>query len=250
MIVACDLAVVAVRTLGPEPTLRVRYRDAPGAPAGAPPGTVLPSGQAIVRGHATALAADAETVDAIRVPFTVEVPERGAGGATILGALVGGARDTVVWDGGRPLVVAPSGAAAGSLEPSPTHVELSEGGVRVGLDGANRSLAPGTYVLQTPVAVGAGGLATPRDRLTFTADTATSLATRGGAFVRLTARPVRLDGPGRVSADGTFTIRTRDGERRASRLVFGTGAFTLVARPAAAGGWDVEATFQGALEAT
>ena len=62
--------------------------------------------------------------------------------------------------------------------------------------------------------------------------------------IRTARRPVRLSGPGSVSATGTFTVRTRDGERRTATLVFGPGPFELAASPVD-GGWALTATLQG-----
>lgn len=241
LLLLCDLAVVGVRALGPEPT--VRTVAAP-APASAPGTAPLPPGQARVTGRVTALAADADVLDTIAPPFTVDLPERGAGGATIDGARVGGEAAAIVWDGGRPLTL--TGDAPG-LDPSPAHVEVDPAAITIALgDGTARALTPGTYRLAAPVAVGSGGLATPRDRVTFTADAATTLTATGGARVRVARRPFRLDGPGSVRITGALEVRTADGVRPASTVVFGPGAFEVSLRPAT-GGWDLEATLQGPL---
>lgn len=75
-------------------------------------------------------------------------------------------------------------------------------------------------------AVGSGGLATPRDSVTFTAGEETTITTSGRA-VAGRPLPVRLEGPGTFAADGTFRITTRDGTTTATRLEFGPGPFVV-----------------------
>jgi hypothetical protein len=243
VVLACDLAVVAVRATTGD--------GAPAASAPGPAGTaeggspVLAPGQARLTGRATSLAVDAEQVGTIPAPLQIEAP-RGAGGAEITGALVGGRRVTVVWDAGRPLDL--TGGPGSGLDPGPAHLEVDGGTATVFLDGAARALLPGTYRTTAPVAYGTGGLATPSDGLTFTADGRTALVTRGGAVVRLAPRTFDLAGPGRLSARGDFSVTTASGTRRATTVVFGPGPF--VARVRAVGATlEVEATFQGSLAA-
>jgi hypothetical protein len=234
VLLLCDIAVVAVRAGGP--TTRVRVRDVP-APGPVRTEVVLPPGQAVVSGTAAAIAVDADVADPVPVPFTVD-----ASHATIAAVVVDGARETVVWNGGRPLTLTGSGAG---IAPAPVHAELTADAVVVTLDGAARPLLAGSYATTAPVAVGAGGLATARDGAAVTADAQSTLEATG--TIRTGRRNVRFSGPGRVSATGTFTVRTRGGERSVTKLVFGPGAFELSATPVA-GGWALTATLQGPLE--
>ena len=234
VLVLCNLAVVAVRAGGP--TTRVHVRDVP-APGPTRTEIVLPAGQAVVSGTATAIAVDADVADPVPAPFTVDATH-----AAIRAVVVDGTRETVVWNGGRPLTITGGGPG---IAPAPVHAELTADGMAITLDGAPRPLLAGSYATTAPVAVGAGGLATPRDGVAFTADAQSTLEATG--TVRTGRRNLRFSGPGRLSATGTFTVRTRDGERRVATLVFGPGAFELSATPVA-GGWAVTATLQGPLE--
>jgi hypothetical protein len=242
VLVLCDLAVVGVRRYGAQTHVHIRLIT---------PTTrtviVPPRGQATVTGVVTGVAADADVVDPVPVPFTVEVPARGVGGATIDGALVDGRRQAISWYAGQPLPV--TGGPGAALDPSPTHVRVDPAGVTVALDGAARSLAPGRYATSAPVAVGGAGLATARDGIAFVADGQTSVTTTGRAFLRLPPRPLRLDGPGRMSAVGHMQVATAAGTRAASSIVFGPGSFTVTLAPVP-GGYRITATLQGPLQVT
>ena len=157
---------------------------------------------------------------AVGAPLTmpVEVP---SGSATIEGAVVDGERASIVWDGGRPLRLSGSGA----IDLGPTHVEMGMGAIFWTIDGL-RILSPGTYRVDTPVAVGSGGLARPREGVDFVADEETTIDTRAGGAVGR-GLPVHLEGPGTFRADGSFRIRTRDGTTDATHLEFGPGSFVV-----------------------
>lgn len=193
---------------------------------------VLPEDQAEVTGHVDAFVAD----DAVGAPISMPI-DLESGGAEIEGALVDGKRSTIAWDGGRPFRLSGDGA----VDLGPARVELVMGALLWSLDGL-RILSPGTYALETPVAVGAGGLASPRDRVDFVADEETSITTRGGAAVARDL-PVHLEGPGSFTAEGRFTIRTRAGTIDATHLEFGPGAFVVDVAPDG----SFTATFNGDL---
>ena len=186
---------------------------------------VLPEGQAEVSGTIEGFVADDASGAPLTMPVTLET-----GRATIEAAVIDGERATIAWDGGRPLRLIGSGA----IDLGPAHVELSRPAEGDGLrsdavlwtvDGL-RILTPGTYRLDTPVAVGAGGLARPQDTVEFTADDATTIDVAGGGVVSRDL-PVHLEGPGSFRADGDFRIRTRDGTTSATRLEFGPGSFLV-----------------------
>lgn len=197
---------------------------------------VLPEGQAEVRGTLTGFAADDATGPPLQVPLEIT-----AGGATIEGAVVEGQRSTIVWDGGRPFRLQGTGA----VDLGPTHVELGVGAIFWPLDGI-RVLAPGSYHLDTPVAVGSGGLARPRDTVDFTADGETTIETTGGATVVRGVGPLHLEGPGSLRVDGSFTITTREGTVTRSHLTFGPGSFVFDL----AADKTFTATFNGPLRST
>jgi hypothetical protein len=178
-------------------------------------------------------------VPVLPVPLRFEAAARSAG-ATIDGAIVDGQRSTVAWDGGRPLEL----AGQGGLDLGPTHVEFRPGGVTWPLDGAPRHLLPGSYRIDSPVAVGSAGLATPQDGVTFEADDQTTITTRGGIVVRTNPNAIRLQGPGELHAEGDLAVRTADGTAPAAILDFGPGPYDVELVPAPAG-WTVQATIRG-----
>lgn len=177
---------------------------------------VLPEGQAEVVGTIDGFVAEDATGAPLPMPVAFE-----SGRATIEGAIVDGERATIAWDGGRPFRLAGTGA----IDLGPAHVEMGMGAVFWTLDGL-RILSSGEYTLGTPVAVGRGGLATPRDSVRFVADEETTITT-GGHVVVARPLPVRLEGPGTFVADGRFTVTTRSGTVAATRLEFGPGAFVV-----------------------
>ena len=181
---------------------------------------VLPEHQAEVSGTIDGFVADDATGEPLAMP--IELP---SGRATIEGALVGGERSTIVWDGGRPLRL----TGAGAIDLGPTHVELGMGAVFWTIDGL-RILTPGEYRIDTPVAVGSGGLARPRDTVGFTADEETTIDTADGGQVGR-GLPVHLEGPGSFRADGQFRVRTRAGTADATHLEFGPGSFVVDVAP-------------------
>jgi hypothetical protein len=177
---------------------------------------VMPEDQATITGTIESFVA----TDAVGAPLAVPI-DLEASRATIEGALVDGERSAIVWDGGRPFRLTGSGA----LDLGPTTVELGVGAVFWTIDGL-RILEPGEYHVDTPVAVGSGGLARPRDSVDFTADENTTIETESGTTI-LRGLPVHLEGPGSFTADGTFSITTRAGTVEATHLEFGPGAFVV-----------------------
>lgn len=194
---------------------------------------VLPEGQAEVSGTLTTFTADDANGPPLSLPIQID-----HGGATIEGAIVDGQRSTIVWDGGRPFQLSGSGA----IDLGPTHVELGVGALFWPIDGI-RLLTPGEYRVDTPIAVGAGGLARPRDSVTFTANEETTLETTGGATVLRGPQVLHLEGPGSFTAEGTFSIKTRDGTRTATKVAFGPGSFVVDLQPDGA----LTAVFNGPL---
>lgn len=177
---------------------------------------VLPEDQAEITGTVEAFVA----TDAVGEPLAMPI-ELESGTATIDGALVDGERAAIVWDGGRPFRLTGDGA----VDLGPTRVELGVGALFWTFDGL-RILTPGEYHVETPVAVGTGGLARPRDAVDFTADEETTIETSAGA-VALRGLPVHLEGPGSFTADGRFSITTRAGTITATHLEFGPGSFVV-----------------------
>jgi hypothetical protein len=208
---------------------------------GTGPGEVGDAGEAGVlgvEGTVTAVHLEGAVLDPATVPTPLTlVSDRGFGnGAEITGVTVEGRESTIVWDGGRPFVLSSGpglvlGAAA---------VDLTEEGLRVVLGGGTHGLEPGTYRLNTPVAVGDRGVATPRDAVTFvagddarldaTGDTALLLgATDGQSFV----------GPGSVHLEGELVIEQAEGTQPATSLDLTDNPFDLEFSAFEGGRWTV-----------
>ncbi len=126
------------------------------------------SGELRVDGTVTVVHLDGAVPEPATVPTPLTlVSERGFGnGGEITGVTVGSEEDSaIVWDGGRPFVL----SSGPGLVLEPVAVDLTEEGLSLSLGRAKHALEPGTYRLNTPVAVGTAGVATPRDSVTFTA---------------------------------------------------------------------------------
>jgi hypothetical protein len=231
-----DLAVVAVRgTAGGRVLIRTRVVDGRTV-------VVLPPGQAEITGQATSLAADAQDAGNLPSPFTIVVA-RGAGHASLEGVIVDGRRTTIFWDGGQPFTV----TGGIGLHLGVAHVTATPTGVRWALDAHQHTCLAGLYHTTATVAVGAGGLATPRDGLDFFANAQTVLTTSGGAFIGLPPRGLHLLGPGSLALVGRFTVRTAGTTRDATDLGFGPGPFDVTLRPVR-GGYSLTAVVRGPLE--
>src|SRR3546814_20620406 len=83
--------------------------------------------------------------------------------------------------------------------------------MRLVLGGGAHALTPGPYQLDTPVAVGTEGIATPRDSVAFTAVEGTLLEARGDASIIPGDGAHRLAAPGRVLIGGAPEVPAADG---------------------------------------
>lgn len=184
------------------------------------------SGQIEVTGTLTSLRLHGATLDPreILTPLTI-TSERGFGnGATLTRVDVDGTESSIVWDGGRPFVL----SGDGGLIADPVVVDLAPDGLRFLLGGSTHRLVPGEYQLDTPVAVGTAGVATPRDSVAFTATDHTHLEGRGdAALVVGLSQPQRLRGPGRVEIEGALELTDAAGVRSTNALVMDLAAFDL-----------------------
>jgi hypothetical protein len=203
----------------------------------------LRPGQTEITGVVTFVRAEpAVPSTVVPLPLTLAVAQRGAGGATIAGALIRGKRSTIVWDGGTPMVLRASGS--GGIDLAGATVEISANGIRWFLDGAPRTFLPGTYAALAPVAVGSAGLATPRDGADFTADDQTSIVTRGNVSTLLPLTSLILEGPGAVRIEGRLRARTADGTTSRSTATFAAAPYRLTLTPEV-DGIKVAGLFQG-----
>ncbi len=201
-------------------------------------------GQVFVKGTLDRLTADGAQGAAavIATPFTLTALERGVGKATIENALVSGRRTTIVWSGGTPLPITGDG---GAIDLGGSKVDVDVSGLSWTVDGT-RPLKPGNYRAGAPVAVGATGVATPRDSVDFAADARTVITARSGVVVKVPAGPVELAGPGKVSAAGQLQIRDQASRTPAGGFQFGEGPYTVKLNPVA-GRVELDAVLQGPL---
>ena len=219
--------VAAVAANQQEPEVETVVRDV----------VVLPEGQTKVSGTVTRL----EAVDAVGPPLDVPLTFT-TGSAVVDDALVDGERVTIEWDGGRPFRL-----SGGAVDLGPSRVAIAADGTSTWtVDDGPRLLLPGTYRLDSPVAVGTAGLARPVDGVTFTADDETVIDLTGTGPVVVPPRALTLTGPGTITHEGTVDLETRDGVRQASWFEFGPGPFEVVLTPQA-GGLQVAAVLQGPL---
>lgn len=210
-----------------------------GGPAtGATSTVVADAGQLRVEGTVTALHVEGALPDPREVPLPLTVAaERGFGnGGKLTAVLVDSRPSTIVWDGGRPFVL----ASGDGLVPDPTVVDLLPNGVRLALGGGAHRLAPGTYRLDTPVAVGTSGVATPRDSVTFEASAESRFEALGDANLVLGREHARrLVGLGRVELTGSLDLIDRSGTRPTTALTVDRAAFDLTLTPTGDGGWSI-----------
>jgi hypothetical protein len=215
--------VVSVPGGGPATTSEVRRAD-----------------EVRVSGAVTTVLIDGAVLQPREVPTPLVVTsERGFGnGGDLTTVRVDGEDSAIVWDGGRPFSL----TSGGALVLDPVAVALVPGGLQAVLGGGNHALSPGTYQLDTPVAVGPAGLATPRDSVTFEAERGTLFEARGDASLLFPPdAPRRFIGPGRVILGGTLEVTDDEGTRaEAGLMTEAVAAFDLTFTPDGAGGWTVE----------
>ena len=228
VVVACGVAVGAVILLarGREPDRR--------ASTDPPTSRVVPGpGQAFLNGAVTTLTLGRAQSPPVPAPFTLTAVERGVGRATIANAIVDGRRTSISWDGGTPLPL----SGNGGIDLAGAGVAVDTSGVTWVVDGAGRALLPGTYRVGAPVAVGggeSGGLAAPRDGVSFTADDLTVVTSRGRVVLRLPPQPVELDGPGTLSATGNLRVQSETAETVVGHVEMAEAPFHLRVEPAGA----------------
>lgn len=241
LVLVCDLAVVTVHYLDDHTSLiagtRVTTRT------DTTEEVVPAAGQAFVTGTLDRLAADNAQIEPLATPLTIR-GERGVSRVTIEKALVTGKRVTINWDGGTPM---PLSGGTG-LDLATTHVEVSGDGIVYTLDGAPRSFIAGTYTIATSVGVGASGIATPQDRVTFIADAQTQLISRGNPTVRTDLRRIDLLGPGKLQAIGKLKAQFPDRTVNTTTVTFGEGPYRVTVEPEGSG-IKIDAILQGQVDA-
>lgn len=221
LVLVCDLAVVGVHYLNDHTTL-VAGKPKTVQTETTEVAVVPAAGQAFVTGTLDRLAADNAQVEPLATPLTI-TGERGVANITIDKALVGGKRVTINWNGGTPMPI----SGGGALDLGATHVEVSGDGIVYSLDGAARTFAAGTYSIGTSVGVGATGIATPQDRVTFTADAQTVLTSKGNPVIKTDVGKVDLLGPGKLRASGKLKVQYPDRSVSSSLVTFGDGPYRV-----------------------
>ncbi len=211
-----------------------------------PPGPAPAEGQAFVTGTVERLVAEGAQGAPVATPFTLTAVERGRGRVAIENALVDGRRTSIVWGGGTPLPVTGGG---GAIDLGGSRIDVDPGGATWRVDGAPRSLKPGRYRAGAPVAVGVGGLATPRDAVDFTADAMTQVQATGGVIVRLPPARLEVTGPGKVTATGQLLVRDPRTRLPAQSVQFGEGPYKVALTPSG-GRLELDAVLQGPLTRT
>jgi hypothetical protein len=121
----------------------------------------------------------------------------------------------------------------------------------VGLGGGDHHLRAGTYRLDTPVAIGASGVAQAAEGVTFGADERSLLRATGDAALALDAIGARrFTGSGGLRLDGALRVTDGPSTRTASSVELSEGSFDLTLTPGADGTWTVSLAVQGEVTAT
>ena len=251
------LAVVAVVAGGTaaayhfwDNATHTRANDNGGVLAGAPASTLATDapapaeGQVFVGGTVTGAHLEGAVLSTLPTPLSISTPQRGEGsGATVSGIQVNGKPSSVEWDAGRPLELSGKG---GSLLLAPVVLDIGGGAARVTLDGQPHGFTPGTYTINTPVAVATGGLGQPADRVTFTATPDSRVVFRGNASTALPDGAVQVSGQGKVSLEGAPSVTHPDRSvSTGSSVTLDSGTYQITFTPDGNGGYAVQATLSG-----
>lgn len=241
------VAAVAGVTFGVVQVLELDEEDVAvgtGGEGEGPPGRALRRDQVEVTGLATAITVEGAAFDEIPTPLTVTVDQPGQGGATLTDVEVDGTLTDIVWDGGRPFDL----QGLGGLVPHELNLFAEPAAITVQfVDGAVNEIVPGSYGLQTPVAVGRGGVAAAREAVPFAATVESTLVFRGGAKTSMLPRALDFQDAGTVVLQGQFELRRPDGAVvEVSGIELPEGAYDLQATPVA-GGYEVTALLQGEI---
>ncbi len=209
------------------------------------PREVDPSSRAAltVAGKVSFVHLEGAVLDPREVPTPLTISsERGFGnGGKITGVEVAGKSSSIVWDGGRPFVL----SSGPGMVLDPSVVDLVDGQIRCALKGGAHGLRAGDYELDTPVAVGGSGMATPRDRVEFEAGSRAQFEGHGDAALQLTEDEQHtFTGPGLVHLVGDLVVTSEQGPQAASSLDLSDGPYELTFSPTEGGGWTVSGRVQ------
>jgi hypothetical protein len=202
--------------------------------------------QVTVSGTVSALHVEGAVLEPLELPLTITTPERGEGsGATVKGITVDGRPSGIEWDAGTPFEL----EGDGKLQLAPLVVDADAEHVYISFGTAPHGFSPGEYHVNTPVAVGTGGLATPVQSVTFEASVTSTIAFRGNASTTLDPRELSIRGPGKVVLDGDLTVVQPDGSSaKVAMVTLVSGPFQLLLKPVD-GGYDLaQCTLQGVIQ--
>lgn len=251
--VVAAVTFAVVQALGLDEDDDIAAADsAPGGEGGATsePRITLASDQVEVTGLAVGLTVEGATLERLETPLVVTVPQRRAGaGATLFDVEVDGILSEVVWDGGRPFDL----EGVGGLVPGPLNLFAAPTSITVGfVDGVANQLVAGSYGLETPVAVGRGGVAQTQGAVAFRATVESTVVFRGAATTSMLPRELHLEASGRVLVEGELELRRPDGVVvSAAAVELPAGAFRVEATPRGdASGYDVSILLQGDVTVT
>jgi hypothetical protein len=202
-------------------------------------------GEVFVNGSVNAAHVEGAVLPSLATPLTIATPQRGEGaGATIQGIHVNGEPASIEWDAGRPLELSGEG---GSLLLEPVVVDIGDGAARVTLDGQPHGFTPGTYTINTPVAVAISGLGEPADRVTFTATPDSRIEFRGGASADL-PDAAQLSGQGTLTLEGAPSVVHPDRTITTGPTVtLDSGTYQVRFTSDGNGGYTVKATLAGTV---
>jgi hypothetical protein len=237
------LLAVAVIAIGVHSVSSVNGHRGKGVPASITFAARPRADQTLVRGRLRALRGHGRPRRPFALPFTIEVPTRGGGGADVTGVAASGHAVDVSWYGGQPLTLDGTGA----LDVGGADLAVSGGGFTWQLDGQSRRLQPGRYRTTEAVAVGNAGQGQAQDGATFDAGPGAGLVSHGGATIHLSPGDVHLDGPGQLTMEGALTVQTAASIRPAASVSFGPGAFSVDLTLQPDGTYLIDAVLQGPL---
>lgn len=256
VLVVAGVTFAVVQALGLDEDDAVAAGDDPTVvdPGGPTPTTepelVLAEDQVEITGVAVGLTVEGSTLERIETPLVVTVPEPGAGaGATLFDVEVDGLLSEVVWDGGRPFDL----EGVGGIVPGSLNLFAAPTSITVGfVDGVANQFVPGSYGLETPIAVGRDGLAQAQGAVAFRATVESTVVFRGGARTSMLPRELQLEASGRVLIEGELEVRRADGVSASATIVeLPAGAYRVEATPRRdATGYDVTILLQGDITVT
>jgi hypothetical protein len=242
-------AVASALGVGDEDSVGSSDSPAITLPGETPPdddAALLPD-QVRVTGFATGITVEGATLPRIDTPLTVTVPDTGVAGAgaTITDVEVDGEITDIHWDAGRPFDLRATGLG---IKPPDVNLFAAPTAITIGfLDGIVNELEPGTYGLQTPVAIGSAGLGRPQEAVAFEASVESTVSFRGGATTAILPRFLELQSEGRVLIQGQLTVEQPSGETvTLDQIELPAGEFAVKFTPRGDGtGYDVDALLRG-----